>query len=185
MLKYILFPIALIFLISFGSSIIQAFPILADRLRIKSGMTLDHITSGRLNTWIFIFNSERITHVSEWFWVGKGFAYDTHFFSELRKQFPMLPRSYGSPFNSVISIAMNNGLIGSSLLIGTIGFYFSRFRDKAMRLPLGLLAFIVAMSESTFASSLNYFTIFFYMFLALYIQGKHNTSTPNESSISL
>lgn len=184
-LKYILFPIGFLFLISFGPAIIQSVPLLADRLRIRSGMTLDHITSGRLNTWIFIFKTERITHVSEWFWFGKGFAYDTYFFQNLRKQFPMLPRSYGSPFNSIISIAMNNGLIGSGFLIATIVFYFTRFRDKAMQLPLGIMAFIIAMSESTFASSLNYFTIFFYMFLGLYIQGKQTIETTNESSISM
>ncbi|MBX7240264.1 MAG: O-antigen ligase family protein [Bacteroidia bacterium] len=184
-LKYILFPIGFVFLIYFGPSIIQSVPILADRLRIQSGMTLDHITSGRLNTWIFIFKTERITHVSEWFWFGKGFAYDTYFFMNLKKQFPMLPRSYGSPFNSLISIAMNNGVIGSLCMIGAIVFYFSRFRDKAMQLPLGVMAFIIAMSESTFASSLNYFTIFFYMFLSLYIQGKQIIIKNNESSISV
>ncbi len=184
-LKYIIFPISILFLIYFGATVIQNMPILSDRLRITSGMTMDHITSGRLNTWLFIFKTERITHVSEWLWVGKGFAYDTYFFVNLRKQFPLLPRSYGSPFNSIISLAMNNGVIGTGLLVATIIVYFSRFKDKALRLPLGLLVFIVAMSESTFAASLNYFTIFFYMFLGIYVQGTPKLQKLDESSISL
>lgn len=170
-IKYLVFPLSIYLFIKVGFDIIASNPFLATRFRISKGASMAHLTSGRTATWIFLFSVDRISKWREWFLFGKGMGFDKEFFVELYHKFPTLGRGYYYTYNTFVSIIMNNGIIGLFFMMVNIIYYHFRFKDKFIRQPSFIFMFITGMAEATLCSSLSYYPIIFFTFLALHITG--------------
>lgn len=170
-LKYVLLPLSIYLFIKIGLDIISSNPLLVARFRFTKDADWGDITSGRSDTWAFLFSLERITKWKEWVWLGKGMGFDGYFFTGLMLKFPTLGRGYSSAFNSFIVIIMNNGVVGLSLMLLVIFYYFARFKDKFMYQSYFIFMFITGMGEAWLSASLNYVTVLFFTLLALHVTG--------------
>lgn len=182
-LKYVIFPLAIYLFITIGLDIIAENEFLATRFRFSKDASVETLTSGRSATWAFLFSLDRISKWREWIWLGRGMGFDGYFFLQLYRKFPTLGRGYFATFNSFVSIIMNNGVIGLSLMMVNIFYYFYQFKDKFMRQSLFIFMFITGMAEAALSSSLNYYTILFFAFLALHIVG-HNRNEIQKSNLA-
>lgn len=178
-LKYVIFPLAIYLFITVGLDFIAENEFLATRFRFSKNANLETLTSGRSATWAFLFSLDRISKWREWIWLGRGMGFDGYFFLQLYRKFPTLGRGYFATFNSFVSIIMNNGVIGLSLMMTNVFYYMYRFKDKCMRQSLFIFMFITGMAEASLSSSLSYYTIIFFVFLALHIDGHKRNELNN------
>lgn len=139
-----------------------------------------------LETLIYVFNLEKILRIEtlftgsgrliawelgieEWkksIWIGKGFASDEIFFSSIR-QFLITTEHQGGTHNSYISFLMNNGILGLITFIVFIIRLIANSSKNRFVAPFILASLFSSVFESWLVSSLNAFTIFFFLTLII------------------
>ncbi len=130
---------------------------LAEYLRVESLTT----GTGRYFAWriIWDFLIERI-------WLGGGFAYEEFIFDQFTAFF-LSTEHQGRMHNSYLTLIMNTGLIGFSLLLGFLILILARMKPAYLAIPFLVVALLSAGFESWLSSSLNAFSIHFYMIVVI------------------
>lgn len=101
--------------------------------------------------------------------IGRGFAYEEIYFHGLR-DILVATEHQGGMHNSWLTFIMNNGLLGFGLfLIFFLNLLF-RMKSRAFALPFALAALVSATFESWLNSSLNAFSIHFYLVVMLLVE---------------
>lgn len=128
---------------------------LGDYLRVESIMT----GTGRYLAWTIGWS-----YIQEYLWLGGGFAYEELMFIELR-EFLITTEHQGGLHNSYLTLIMNTGIVGFSLLLGFLVLVISRIKPAFLAIPFMVTALISANFESWLAASLNAFTIHFFLII--------------------
>ncbi len=124
---------------------------LGEYLRIESIAT----GTGRFLAWGLGWNE-----ILENPWIGRGFAYESHFFHELAEML-LMTEHQGGIHNSYLTFLMNNGFIGFTFFVIFLIAIFRTMKNRAFKWPFIIAMLISANFESWLNSSLNAFTIHF------------------------
>ncbi|MEM9932260.1 MAG: O-antigen ligase family protein [Bacteroidota bacterium] len=167
LLWVIIVPMGLIILRYFSlEGIVQGVG-LEEYLRVESLTT----GTGRFLAW-----SVGLYYINENPWIGKGFAYEVYVFKQLSENF-IATEHQGGMHNSYLTFLMNNGFLGLGFyLIFLIG-QFLRMRRMGITFPFIFMALLSATFESWLTSSLNAFTIMFFLVVIVMIHLKPKSNT--------
>ncbi|MEL6842726.1 MAG: O-antigen ligase family protein [Bacteroidota bacterium] len=133
---------------------------LGEFLRVESLTT----GTGRFLAW-----SMGLAEINRNPFIGKGFAYEEIFFHEL-EDILIATEHQGGMHNSFLTFIMNNGYIGFTFFLIFLLIMLSKVRARAFGMPFIIAALISATFESWLNSSLNAFTIHFFLVLTLLIE---------------
>lgn len=127
--------------------------------------------SGRFIAWNFAW--ERI---SERFFLGGGFGYTEYIYKQYYGELSRLGHQ-GNAHNSYLTIWLDTGLIGLSLLVlGILRTTFASIKESSYTLPVLYSILFSSFFESWLSASLNPFTTIFLLVLTLLL-------TPQQESI--
>ncbi|MEO0580850.1 MAG: O-antigen ligase family protein [Bacteroidota bacterium] len=133
---------------------------LGEFLRVESLTT----GTGRFLAW-----SMGLAEINRNPFIGKGFAYEEIFFHEL-EDILIATEHQGGMHNSFLTFIMNNGYIGFTFFLVFLLIMLFRVRARAFGMPFIIASLISATFESWLNSSLNAFTIHFFLVLTLLIE---------------
>ena len=100
--------------------------------------------------------------------IGKGFAYEEIYFHSLADVL-VATEHQGGMHNSWLTFMMNNGLIGFCFFLIFLINLLTRMKSRAFALPFTLAALVSATFESWLNSSLNAFSIHFFLVVVILI----------------
>lgn len=135
---------------------------LEEYLRVESLTT----GTGRFLAW-----SVGLFYISQNPWVGKGFAYEVHVFHELSEYF-LATEHQGGMHNSYLTFLMNNGFLGLGFFIIFLISLFTRMKRSGITFPFIFMALLSATFESWLTSSLNAFTVLFFLVVVVMMNVK-------------
>jgi len=121
--------------------------------------------SGRTWSWKFA-----LTHIPNRLWIGGGFFFEQYLYAKFVPPELDVYRAFQAVWNSYLSILLNNGVLG---LITYLYFLFANYRDtttKRFAKPFFICMLVACFFESWLTSSINSYTIYFFITLILYQQ---------------
>ncbi|WNJ19269.1 O-antigen ligase family protein [Pontibacter sp. G13] len=120
--------------------------------------------AGRFLAWEFGWAQIKLNPL-----IGRGFAYEEIYFHSMRDFF-IATEHNGGMHNSFLTFVMNNGLIGAVLFVLFLIILFNQHQAPKRAMPFLIAAIISANFESWLNSSLNAFSILFYLNIVVLIQ---------------
>lgn len=153
-------PAGLLFL-SFGGleTIVSLFG-LEDYLRVESLLT----GTGRYLAW-----SLGLTQIAQNPIIGRGFAWEEIYFHSI-EEILVATEHQGGMHNSFLTFIMNNGYLGFLLFVVFLIYLMSRMRAPWFSFPFALAALLSSFFESWLNSSLNAFSIHFFLVIMILIE---------------
>ena len=143
---------------------------LEEELRVDNLMT----GSGRLIAWQWgweLFSTNR--------WIGGGFGYEEHMFIHFLPDWVIEAGHQGAAHNSYLGFLINNGILGTFLILGFYLNFVFKIKKKNLRIALIFATIFSSFFEPWLNSSLNAFTTHFLIMVLFAI---HIQPNPNNKS---
>lgn len=153
-------PAGLIFLSTGGLESIVALFGLEDYLRVESLFT----GTGRYLAW-----SLGITQIAQNPIIGRGFAWEEIYFHSI-SDFLVATEHQGGMHNSFLTFIMNNGYLGFLLFLVFLMYLMGKMRAPLFGFPFAVAALLSSFFESWLNSSLNAFSIHFFIVIMILIE---------------
>ncbi len=159
-LYLILIPIGGVFLSGGGIEYLISLLGLEEYLRVESLNT----GTGRYLAW-----SLGLSQIAQNPVIGRGFAWEEIYFYSI-KDMLVLTEHQGGMHNSYLTFIMNNGYLGFLLFVVFLIYLMSRMKPAKFAFPFAVASILSSFFESWLNSSLNAFSIHFYLVLMVLVE---------------
>lgn len=129
--------------------------------------------SGRKEVWIVAWKE-----IKNNFWFGQGFTYDNYFINDYaaRYIYGVAARQWNGVWSSYLSLLLNVGFVGLICYFIMVFNFFKNAQLKATALIFIISTFLIGITESWMAASMNPFTPLFFLYWAIQNQPIRKTT---------
>lgn len=128
--------------------------------------------SGRTLSWTFALGQ-----IPKKLWLGGGFYYEQYVYQNFVPKALRIFRAMHSTWNSYLTILLNTGVIGLTAYFSFLWFNYRASMRSAFEAAVFLAMLFAAFYEGWLSSSLNSYTIYFLILMAVFIARRNRVLT--------